>query len=83
MPEFCSCGAQLPPDARFCHKCGKPQRAEILVEEEPEPTAIQEARLPPPSAPTPAALNFRNPVAVRVGLEVGPKNVVRTGSRCG
>ena len=23
--EFCTCGAQLPPDARFCHKCGKPQ----------------------------------------------------------
>src|ERR1017187_9471093 len=26
MPEFCTCGAQLPPDSLFCHKCGKPQR---------------------------------------------------------
>ena len=25
VPEYCTCGAQLPPDARFCHKCGKPQ----------------------------------------------------------
>ena len=33
MPEFCSCGAQLPPDALFCHKCGKPQRD--IVEPDP------------------------------------------------
>ena len=26
VPEFCTCGARLPEDARFCHKCGKPQR---------------------------------------------------------
>ena len=37
MPEFCTCGAELPPDSRFCHKCGKPQREEIAVE---EPQAI-------------------------------------------
>jgi hypothetical protein len=32
MPETCTCGAQLPPDSLFCHKCGKPQR-EIVAPE--------------------------------------------------
>jgi hypothetical protein len=32
MPETCTCGAQLPPDSLFCHKCGKPQR-EVLTPE--------------------------------------------------
>lgn len=67
MPEFCTCGAELPPDARFCHRCGKPQRAEILeIAEPPAPP-------PPPEIPVlPAArfpgINFHNPIAVRVGL---------------
>ncbi len=34
MPDFCTCGAQLPLDALFCHKCGKPQRD--VIEPEPE-----------------------------------------------
>src|SRR5262249_10270862 len=66
VPESCSCGAELPPDARFCHKCGKPQRDEIFVEP-PAPTA------PTPPAPPPVravAPSFHNPVAVRVGLFV-------------
>jgi hypothetical protein len=65
MPEICTCGAQLPPDARFCHKCGKPQREEIVVEQ-PEAFAPQ----PPPlvqAAPL-QTLSFRNPIALRVGL---------------
>ena len=70
MPEICTCGAQLPEDAVFCHKCGKPQR-EIA---EPEPQSAPVAFVPPP-APTPpvadqAPLNFRNPVAVRIALTV-------------
>jgi hypothetical protein len=65
MPEFCTCGAQLPPDARFCHKCGKPQREEIVV----EPVEV----FAPPQAPLAEAaplqaLSFRNPIALRVGL---------------
>ena len=65
MPEFCTCGAQLPPDARFCHKCGKPQREEIVV----EPVEV----FAPPQAPLVEAaplqaLSFRNPIALRVGL---------------
>jgi hypothetical protein len=69
MPEFCSCGAQLAPDSLFCHKCGKPQREVIEPEPEPEivPEVVVEATLAPPS---PAPLNFHNPIAVRVAFTV-------------
>jgi len=63
VPEFCTCGAELPPDARFCHKCGKPQRDEPVLVEEP-PVVVP---LPPPiQAPLPP-IGFRNPLAFRVG----------------
>jgi hypothetical protein len=68
MPEICTCGAELPPDARFCHKCGKPQR------EEPVADALSRERQPPIVAAAaavvapPVPLGFRNPVALRVGL---------------
>lgn len=63
--DFCTCGAQLPPDALFCHKCGKPQR-EIVTPE------IQAPVVPPPAAPRPEAppLSFHNRVAVRIALLV-------------
>jgi hypothetical protein len=65
MPEICTCGAQLPPDARFCHKCGKPQREEIVVDL-PEAFAPQQ---PPVVEVAPLqTLSFRNPIALRVGL---------------
>ena len=69
MPEFCTCGAQLPPDARFCHKCGKPQREEPAAEAlaasaEPPAAAVS----PPFDAAAPQPLSFRNPIAIRVGL---------------
>lgn len=68
MPEYCTCGAQLPPDARFCHKCGKPQREEdVPVEEQP----IVIAPPPPPEPPEPPAISFRNAIAVRVALATG------------
>lgn len=62
MPERCTCGAELPPDARFCHKCGKPQSATLL---EPEP---EQAPNPIPIAPAPLEIGFRNPLAVRIAL---------------
>jgi len=70
VPEYCTCGAQLPPDARFCHKCGKPQREEdVPVEEQPIVVAPPP---PPPAGPAPpAAINFRNAIAVRVALLAG------------
>jgi hypothetical protein len=62
MPEFCTCGAELPPDARFCHKCGKPQREEPVltpvVIPPPEPVPVRPPRTP----------SFHNPLAVRTGL---------------
>ena len=77
MPESCSCGAQLPPDAVFCHKCGKPQR-DVAPETPPEEPRGPET-VPPPApippqlylAPVGQTLSFRNPVAVRIALLVG------------
>ncbi len=67
MPEFCTCGAELPPDARFCHKCGKPQRDEPVIEEPdlapPAPTVappLPVIALPP--------VGFRNPIALRAAF---------------
>jgi hypothetical protein len=74
MPETCTCGAQLPPDSLFCHKCGKPQR-EIA-----EPESLKPVILAPVSGPAPAfapaprfamPVSFRNPVAMRISLLVG------------
>ena len=70
MPERCTCGAQLPEDALFCHKCGKPQR-ELVGVEEPEPAVA-----PPPIPVTIAAavapvINFHNGTAVRIALGMG------------
>jgi hypothetical protein len=68
MPEICTCGAELPPDSRFCHKCGKPQReepvADALFRELQSPVVPAAAAIVAPSVP----LSFRNPVALRVGL---------------
>jgi len=72
MAEFCTCGAQLPPDALFCHKCGKPQREIITPEIEANTygaAAPPVAAETPPPAPRPQPLlNFRNPIAVRIAL---------------
>jgi hypothetical protein len=63
VPERCSCGATLPDDALFCHRCGKPQR-ELLVED------VEAAPLPepPPPIPAPPPIGFHNGPAVRIGL---------------
>jgi hypothetical protein len=77
MPDFCTCGVQLPPDSLFCHKCGKPQR-EVMA---PEPQAESVAEfVPPPAAPVapadanpqPPALNFHNLVALRIAFVIAP-----------
>jgi hypothetical protein len=68
VPDKCTCGATLPPDALFCHRCGKPQR-EIPGMQEPEP----EPALPPPlpAAPAPTPIGFHNGPAVRMALVAG------------
>jgi hypothetical protein len=69
MPEFCTCGTQLVPDALFCHKCGKPQRD--LVVPEPAVEAERPRFLPPREVLREALpLNFRNAAAVRIALIV-------------
>jgi zinc-ribbon domain len=72
VPEYCTCGAQLPPDARFCHKCGKPQYDYAPEVEEPESIGQPPAELPNLPYVTPIQLsgeiNFHNRLAVRVGF---------------
>jgi hypothetical protein len=63
VPEFCTCGAKLPEDARFCHKCGKPQRDEPLLVEEPTPPP-----LPLASVPKIPPIGLTNGLAVRIAL---------------
>jgi hypothetical protein len=67
VPEFCTCGAQLPPDARFCHKCGKPQYdypgiVDVPVEPVSPPAAAGPAVQPP------LEISFHNRLAVRIGF---------------
>ncbi len=69
MHDYCTCGAELPPDALFCHKCGKPQRDFL--------PAVPEAAPPPPpafeapvAAPAAAIPSFRNPMALRIAAVV-------------
>ena len=75
MPEYCTCGAQLPPDAVFCHKCGKPQREIAPAEPTPPPPPVYIPPAygvlpPPPPAPARQAMpvSFRNPIALRTAL---------------
>jgi len=67
LAEYCSCGAELPPDARFCHKCGKPQR-EDPVAKAAAWDATPAATTPVDAVVVPLPLSFRNPIAFRVGL---------------
>lgn len=73
MPDRCTCGAVLPEDALFCHRCGKPQREILAVEPEPAPPA------PPPmpdAALEPPPIGFHNALAVRIGLLVGVLSII-------
>ena len=65
MPDFCTCGAQLPPDARFCHKCGKPQGELFAMEPE---VAVDPVPVVPAPPPAPPEIGFSNGTAVRVGF---------------
>jgi hypothetical protein len=63
----CTCGAQLPDDARFCHRCGRPQFEEDIARMQDE--ALQAAPVPPtPSAPV--RIDFSNRKAVMVSIAV-------------
>ncbi len=66
MPFFCTCGTELPDNARFCFHCGKPQREQDLGASPAysEGPPREAARDVPPAPP----VNFGNPIAVRVAL---------------
>jgi hypothetical protein len=65
VPEYCTCGAQLPPDARFCHKCGKPQYDYPEPEPEPAPAPVAAAIV---KSPDESGISFHNRTAVRVSF---------------
>ncbi len=69
VPEYCTCGAQLPPDARFCHKCGKPQYDYPGLEEPEAPPPIEVPALAQPAlAQSSPEIGFHNRLAVRIGF---------------
>jgi hypothetical protein len=72
VPDFCTCGAQLPPDARFCHKCGKPQFDYPPVTEE----IAEPAQTVAPALSKPLEIGFHNGVAVRIGFIAASSAVV-------
>jgi hypothetical protein len=65
----CSCGAAPPPDARFCHKCGRPLYEEdaALLEEAQQAAAPIPTPVPVSAAPA-TAISFRNMRAVGVSI---------------
>jgi hypothetical protein len=75
VPDFCTCGAQLPPDARFCHKCGKPQYDYPGLDEPAEEVAAQPPPLPAQAAPS-NEINFHNRTAVRISFIVAVLAIV-------
>ncbi len=71
VEKYCTCGAQLPEDARFCHKCGKPQRDEPQIEmlaRQFESEVAPELTAQPSVPPLSPTIGFRNPMAVRAAL---------------
>jgi hypothetical protein len=72
VPERCSCGATLPEDALFCHRCGKPQRELLEVEVETPVVAL------PPPVPAPPPIGFSNGPAVRIGLAAAVLSILAT-----
>ena len=60
----------MPPDARFCHKCGKPQYDYPGVEEPGAPPPLVEVASVPqaPFVQVSGEISFHNRLAVRVGL---------------
>lgn len=63
MPERCTCGAELPPNALFCHLCGRPQR-DLPSPVEDSPTPPREDQ-PPSARPRLGGVSFSSPDAIR------------------
>ncbi len=72
MPDSCTCGAQLPPDARFCHKCGKPQRDdEPVLADEVIAAVVHSPIVEAVPDHSPVAINLANRPAVRAAFLAG------------
>lgn len=67
----CTCGATLPDDARFCHRCGKPQYEEDLVRFHQEETSAPPVTASAPQIASDARISFHNRRAVAVSIAVG------------
>jgi hypothetical protein len=66
----CTCGAQLPDDARFCHRCGKPQFEEDLARIQAEEQRAAAPPEPPTSVPQATKIDFGNKRALFVSIAV-------------
>jgi len=67
----CTCGATLPDDARFCHRCGKPQYEEDILRLHQQESPVAPVSAPTPSGPPDARISFHNRRAVGVSVAVG------------
>ncbi|MCI0366268.1 MAG: zinc-ribbon domain-containing protein, partial [Phycisphaerales bacterium] len=67
MPEICTCGAELLPESRFCHKCGRPLREETAVVDVAPAQVPVSSGLPPETVAL-LSPSFHNPIAIRAGL---------------
>lgn len=78
MEGHCTCGAKLPDDARFCHRCARPVREDdpILLPPEPDEEAavgtadsgVEAQAASEVPVTLPAEVSFSSPLAVRVGF---------------
>jgi hypothetical protein len=79
----CSCGALLPEDARFCHKCGQPQYEEDIArlnEQAAEPAVAPPA--PAPAAGVGGRIGFSNLRAVGITGAVAACSLVGLSIAC-
>jgi hypothetical protein len=78
VEQRCTCGAVLPEDARFCHKCGKPQYEEDIARLTAEQTAAAPAPSPTVAATVPAVarIGFGNLRAVLITMGVAALSLV-------
>jgi hypothetical protein len=72
VEQRCTCGAVLPEDARFCHKCGKPQLPEDIerLNETAPPPATAAATPDVSTSRVSPAISFRDSRAVLISLLV-------------
>lgn len=64
MPDRCTCGAELPPNALFCHLCGRPQRDLPSPTDEPE-VPPRETPAQPSEKPQSAGVSFGSADTIR------------------